>query len=316
MSGRLLDRGSNGRRRSMPHTLPPGIADVRELPDDELLSYWNAILVEDDIKRRLLSHAVFNFAVRGRVDRGRLPLHGVLLLVGPPGTGKTSLAKGLAARTAETLGGEGTAFRFVEVDPHGLSKSSLGKSQQAVSELFASTIAEQAALGPTVVLLDEVETIVADRAQLSLQANPIDVHRATDAALVQLDRLAASHPNLLFVATSNFPQAIDGAFLSRADLVMTIPVPGEEGRLAILRDTLEAVAEAFPRARSLAKSADLTEVARATEGLDGRALRKLVAAGCALDPATALDPGKLSIEQLTRAAKHAVAELRDVKVAR
>ena len=55
---------------------------------------------------------------------------------------------------------------------------------------------------------------------MSMDANPIDVHRATDAVLVQLDVLAESHPNLLFLATSNFPQALDSAFISRCDLVL------------------------------------------------------------------------------------------------
>lgn len=290
-------------------TLPNGLADVRELPDTQFLALWEAILVPDELKDQLLSQAVLSFTVRGRVSRAILPLHGVILLIGVPGTGKTSLAKGLAARTAETLGGRGTAngFRFVEVDPHALSSGSLGKTQRAVTELFLSTIAEQAALGPTVVLIDEVETILVDRAKLSLEANPIDVHRATDAALVQLDHLAESHPNVLFVATSNFPQAIDSAFLSRADLIVKVPPPDENGRLAILRDTLSGMAEAFPPLRLLARSRELLNVARAAEGLDGRAMRKLVAAACTRDKDVALKPGLLSIELLLGAARDAIA---------
>ncbi len=67
-------------------------------------------------------------------------------------------------------------------------------------------------------LLDEVETLAADRSKMSLEANPIDIHRATDAVLVQLDALAERYPDLLFLATSNFPQAVDAAFMSRCDL--------------------------------------------------------------------------------------------------
>jgi SpoVK/Ycf46/Vps4 family AAA+-type ATPase len=159
------------------------------------------------------------------------------------------------------------------------------------------------------VLLDEVETILVDRAKLSLQANPIDVHRATDAALVQLDRLAESHPSLLFVATSNFPQAIDEAFLSRADLILTVPPPDEKGRLAILRDTLNGMAAIFTPLGALSRSAELANVAKAAEGLDGRAMRKLVAAACARDKYVALDPGRLTIAMLRSAAREAVSQL-------
>lgn len=295
---------ATGPRAARFASLPNGMADLRELPDDDFTELWDVIKVDEKLKERLLAQAVLNFTVRGSVSRAVLPLHGIILLMGRPGTGKTSLAKGLASRAADVFRGRlnGQSFRFAEVDPHALSSGSLGKTQRAVTELFASTIAEQASLGPTIVLLDEVETILADRAKLSLEANPIDVHRATDAALVQLDHLAESHPNILFVATSNFPQAIDEAFVSRADLVLTVPPPDEAGRLEILRDTLAGMAEAFPKLGVLSKSQDLSAVARAAEGLDGRAMRKLVAAACARDRTVALDPTRLTKELLLAAA--------------
>lgn len=293
-------------RRSLQFAqLPAGLSDLRELPDDDFERLWDAIKVDEGLKDQLLAQAVLNFTVRSKVSRAVLPLHGVILLQGPPGTGKTSLAKGLASRVAGVFRGATSHqhFRFAEVDPHGLSSGALGKTQRAVTELFASTIAEQATLGPTIVLLDEVETILADRAKLSLEANPIDVHRATDAALVQLDHLADSHPNVLFVATSNFPQAIDDAFVSRADLVLTVPMPDAAGRGEILHDTLHGMAKVFPAMRALASSPDLSAVVQATDGMDGRALRKLVAAACARDKSVALDPGLLTVALLIAAAK-------------
>jgi SpoVK/Ycf46/Vps4 family AAA+-type ATPase len=300
---------ATGAPRARLIALPDGLADVRDLPDLEFVELWDAILVDDALKDQLLSQAVLSFTVRRKIPRATLPLHGIILLVGSPGTGKTSLAKGLASRTAQAFGGRngGKSFRFVEVDPHALSSGSLGKTQRAVTELFRSTITEQASLGPTIVLLDEVETILANRAKLSLEANPIDVHRATDAALVQLDHLAGSHPDVLFLATSNFPQAIDAAFISRVDLVVTVPPPDESGRLAILRDTLAGMSEAFPQLRVLARSRDLSTVARAADGLDGRATRKLVATACTRAKEVALDPGLLTIELLLAAARAAVA---------
>jgi pachytene checkpoint protein 2 len=299
---RLSDTAS---RTTRPAALPTGVSDIRPLPDSEFLELWNSILGVTGIQHRLLAQAVLNFTVRPRVSRSILPLHGVILITGVPGTGKTSLARGLSARVAEVFHGrhELGAFRFVEVDPHAVASAALGKTQRAVTELFGSTIAEQAALGPTIVLLDEVETLVADRAKLSLEANPVDVHRATDAVLVQLDQLAAQHENLLFVATSNFPQAVDTAFVSRADWVVTVPPPDEGGRLAILQDTLSGMAVVFPTLGLLSRSPELTRVAREADGLDGRAIRKLVAAACAVDKDTAIDPGRLTIAQLLTVAR-------------
>jgi len=294
-----------------PVTLPSGIADIRALPDSEFSELWDSIIIDQREKDRLLAQSLFSFTVRERVSRAVLPLHGIMLLVGPPGTGKTSLAKGLASRTAEVFGGQN--FTFIEVDPHALSSSALGKSQKAVTDLFGNTIREHAANGPTIVLLDEVETLVADRSQLSLEANPVDVLRATDAALVQLDHFAASATNVLFVATSNFPRALDDAFVSRADVVISVPLPDPTGRQRILADTLRGFGGVFSAVGKLADSARLGEVVRATEGLDGRVLRKLVGSACALDKDTALDPNRLTIEMLISAAKAISASQREAR---
>ena len=78
---------------------------------------------------------------------------------------------------------------------------------------------------PTIVLLDEVESMAVARGAASLQANPADVHRATDAVLTALDDIAARAPHVFTVATSNFLEALDGAFVSRADIVVDVPLP-------------------------------------------------------------------------------------------
>ena len=51
---------------------------------------------------------------------------------------------------------------------HGQASSALGKSQRTVTELLGTTVAERVAMGPLIVLLDEVETLAADRSKMSL----------------------------------------------------------------------------------------------------------------------------------------------------
>jgi pachytene checkpoint protein 2 len=285
-----------------------GIACRCPLPKDDFDMAWDSIKLAADVRVRLLSHALLSFTVRQKLPFELAPLHGLILLKGPPGTGKTTLARGLANQVAKHL--PRAKINYIEIDPHALTSSSLGRSQQAVVKLFEQTIPELAIGGATVVLLDEVETLGVDRQKLSLEANPIDVHRATDAVLTGIDRLAQQHKNVLLIATTNFAKAVDAALLSRADHIEEIGLPGAEARREIILDTLRAVATVWKDVRAL--EADVDRLAGAADGLDGRRIRKAIFAAAASDIETAKDPNKLSRVQIEHAFAHAIATLKEI----
>ncbi len=276
-----------------------GIAYRCTLPDPAFESAWDSIKMDKTVKDRLVAQAMLALTVRRSVSFDVAPLHGLIVLAGVPGTGKTTLARGLATKVAAML--SPAKVNFIQVDPHGLASASLGKSQQQVTTLFNQTIPEAGMGGFAVVLLDEVETLAADRKKMSLEANPVDVHRATDAVLASLDLLTRQHKNVLLIATTNYLQAVDSAFLSRADLIEYIPPPNNEARAEIIRDTLEGLGRQWPSIRNLAN--DMSLFVTASHGMDGRRLRKAVVSALAGSLATARDPNLVTSQQVLAAIK-------------
>ncbi|MFN2462181.1 MAG: AAA family ATPase, partial [Candidatus Velthaea sp.] len=120
--------------------VPPGVEGIvalHELPDPEWVSRWSRIVVPAAVKDRLLNYMVFSLRHRARVSAVGLPLHGLLVLSGPPGTGKTTLAGGLADQAARVIG---ETMYFAEIDPHSFPSQMLGESQRGVARLFERTL--------------------------------------------------------------------------------------------------------------------------------------------------------------------------------
>jgi AAA+ superfamily predicted ATPase len=287
-------------------TLPQGVTGIHVLPADHHDGPWESIITPPGLKDRLLGTAVLVLRHGRALRQLSGPPHGLVVLAGPPGTGKTTLCQGLAQTVAMAVARRG-ATTFVEVDPHAFPSELLGESQRAVRRLFTETLPELAARRPhTVVLVDEVEALAVRRGAASFEANPVDVHRATDAVLAGLDALRAACPHVLLLATTNFTSGVDEAFLSRADLVLEMALPDTEVLTRIVASSLAELAVLWPGLRPLATDEALhTKVAALCTGFDGRRVRKAVLAAIAQRAELAEDPSRLTADDLCAAVEAA-----------
>lgn len=230
--------------------------------------FWPKIIVPEVIKHRLLRYVELSLLRNFSEVNISLPLHRVGLIYGAPGTGKSSLVKGAAVEVAKKHFSDGLIF--AEVNTHALPSEMLGESQRNTADLLEKAIPELSRRGmPIVVLIDEIDSLATDRTHTSSGRDPIDVSRATEAALRGIDFLMTEVSNVVVLATSNFESLIDDAFIDRCDILIEIPLPDAEIVAIILRDSLETVTHTL-------SDADITEVSESLVGLSGRAIRKLV----------------------------------------
>jgi SpoVK/Ycf46/Vps4 family AAA+-type ATPase len=240
----------------------------------------------DELKHEIRRRIVLPFQKPSLFDRFKKRAGGGILLYGPPGVGKTLLARATA--------GECDA-RFFAVAISDVLDMYIGESERKLQAVFDR--ASQST--PSVLFFDEIEALAGKRQY----ARESSAAKVVSQFLSLMDGFASRRAGLLVMGATNVPWAVDPAFRrpGRFDRVVFVPPPDRVARHAIL--------EIHLRDRPVAGGVDTAGLARRTSGFSGADLEHLVEVAADLAIEASLEKGsEVPIDQTLL--ERALAEVR------
>ncbi|XP_041789131.1 spastin isoform X2 [Chelmon rostratus] len=219
-----------------------------------------------DLAKQALQEIVILPALRPELFTGlRTPARG-LLLFGPPGNGKTMLAKAVAAESNAT---------FFNISAASLTSKYVGEGEKLVRALFS--VARE--LQPSIIFIDEVDSLLCERREGEHDAS----RRLKTEFLVEFDGVqSGGDERVLVMGATNRPQELDEAVLRRFAKRVYVALPAEETRFKLLKNLLEKHGNPLSHR-------ELSQLARMTEGYSGSDLTSL-AKDASLGPIRELHP--------------------------
>ena len=174
-----------------------------------------------ELKRYLRNGVLAILKNPGKAKKYKLTIPNGLLLYGPPGCGKTAIAKKFAAECR---------MNYAVINAQDIDSTLVHGTQRLVSQLFT----QASMVAPIIIIFDEIETMVPNR------NNPDNVKVAedTNAFLSELNTCAAR--GIFVIGTTNRPQMMDSAILrsGRFDKKIYVPLPDEQTRTEIFHKYL------------------------------------------------------------------------------
>jgi transitional endoplasmic reticulum ATPase len=216
---------------------------------------WDDIGGLEDVKRNLQEMILYPIDHPDKFEKfGMTPSRGVLFY-GPPGCGKTLLAKAVASECSAN---------FVSIKGPELLTMWFGESEANVREVFDKA----RAAAPCVLFFDELDSIGTARGSGGGGDAGGAGDRVMNQLLTEIDGVGVKK-NVFFVGATNRPELLDQALLrpGRLDQLIYIPLPDQPSRLGVLTSNL--------RKAPLAPNVPMWFLAQKTEGFSGADLSEL-----------------------------------------
>lgn len=208
---------------------------------------WDEVGGLADIKRQLVEAVEWPLKYADLYQQAAVTAPRGILLSGPPGCGKTLLAKVAASQTE---------VNFISIKGSALLSMYVGESEKAVHDVFRK--AKQAA--PCIVFFDEIDAIVPARGSGVTDSHVAE--RVVSQFLAEMDGIE-DLSNVLILGATNRLDIVDPALLrpGRFDLILEVPLPDLEGRKEIFEIGL--------RGKPVSKDVRAKDLATETEGFTG-----------------------------------------------
>ncbi|XP_055683687.1 vacuolar protein sorting-associated protein 4 [Lutzomyia longipalpis] len=206
---------------------------------------WSDVAGLDGAKEALKEAVILPIKFPHLFTGKRIPWKGILLF-GPPGTGKSYLAKAVAT--------EANNSTFFSVSSSDLVSKWLGESEKLVKNLFE--LARQHK--PSIIFIDEVDSLCSSRSDNESES----ARRIKTEFLVQMQGVGNDNDGILVLGATNIPWVLDSAIRRRFEKRIFIPLPEEHARLVMFKIHLGNTTHCLTEN-------NLKELAKKTEGYSG-----------------------------------------------